>query len=89
MLRADIQDRDGGKIMLAEAKAGLPRMKRLWADGAYTGSFVEWVGQQLHWTVEEDMLTGAPRHDGPGEPAPPTPESSGGWKQVIDTAPND
>jgi len=52
VLRADIQDRDGGKILLAEAKAGLPRMKRLWADGAYTGSFVEWAGQQLHWTVE-------------------------------------
>jgi putative transposase len=34
---ADIQDRAGAQRLLAGLKALLPRLKKIWADGAYTG----------------------------------------------------
>jgi DNA-directed RNA polymerase sigma subunit (sigma70/sigma32) len=30
----------------------LPRMELLWADGAYTGGFREWLSRQLGWRME-------------------------------------
>ena len=52
VLQGDIQDRDGGKTVLTEAHPKLPRIKHLWADGAYAGQFVKWVKQHLNWRVE-------------------------------------
>lgn len=43
---ADLPDRDGGRRLLEEEE-GLPRMKLLWADGAYTGGFREWLRRRL------------------------------------------
>lgn len=37
--------------MLGEGQE-LPRMELLWADGAYTGGFREWLRRQLGWRVE-------------------------------------
>jgi putative transposase len=34
---ADVQDRVGAHCLLAGLKALLPRLKKIWADGAYTG----------------------------------------------------
>jgi putative transposase len=34
---ADVQDRIGARCLLAGLKALLPRLKKIWADGAYTG----------------------------------------------------
>ena len=34
---ADVQDRGGAQGLLAGLKALLPRLKKIWADGAYTG----------------------------------------------------
>ncbi len=48
---ADLPDRDGGKRLLEEGQ-GLPRMELLWADGAYTGGFREW----LAWIIHERVL---------------------------------
>jgi putative transposase len=31
---------------------GLPRLELLWADGAYTGGFREWLRRQSGWRVE-------------------------------------
>ena len=39
---ADLPDRDGGRRLLGE-KRDLPRLELLWADGAYTGGFREWL----------------------------------------------
>ena len=36
---ADIQDRDGAKLVLSKLLGRFPRLKLVWADGAYTGSF--------------------------------------------------
>jgi putative transposase len=50
---ADLQDRDGGRRLLAEdLRRELPQMELLWADGAYTGGFREWLRRRLGWRVE-------------------------------------
>jgi putative transposase len=50
---ADLHDRDGGRRLLAEdLQWELPRMELLWADGAYTGRFREWLRRRLGWRVE-------------------------------------
>lgn len=49
---ADIQDRDGGKLVLAEPLEACPRLSHLWVDAGYRGRFVEWVTTTLGWRVE-------------------------------------
>jgi putative transposase len=50
---ADLQDHEGGKLLLAPLKQRFPRLKLIWADSAYKkGDFVEWVKAQLGWEVE-------------------------------------
>ena len=52
MHAADIQDRDGAKLVLEPLIGQLPRLERLWADGAYAGQLVEWVQERAGWTLE-------------------------------------
>ena len=41
---ADLQDRDGAKLLLGRLLGGrFPRLKLIWADAAYAGELVEWV----------------------------------------------
>src|SRR3712207_2072661 len=41
---ASLHDRDGAQVLLTDGlKEELPRMELLWADGAYTKGFREWV----------------------------------------------
>ena len=52
---ANVQDRDGGRLVvqaLGLFGPALPRLTQVWADAAYSGPFVEEVQQQLGWTVE-------------------------------------
>jgi putative transposase len=49
---ADIQDRDGAKLLFAKAKGCFPRLKRIWADGAYAGQLIEWVATTCQWVLE-------------------------------------
>jgi putative transposase len=49
---ADWQDRDGARWVITEAKAKLPRLVKVWADGGYRGQFVAWVREQTGWVVE-------------------------------------
>ncbi len=50
---ADLPDRDGGRRLLAEEqRRELPLMELVWADGAYTGGFREWVEEKRGWRVE-------------------------------------
>ena len=48
---ADLPDRDGGRRLLEDGEE-LPRMGLLWADGAYTGGFREWLRRRLGWRLE-------------------------------------
>lgn len=50
---ADIQDEQGGKLLLAPLRGVFPRLKLIWADSRYTCSgFPEWVKAELGWQVE-------------------------------------
>ena len=54
---ADLPERDGGRLLLAEdLQRELPRMGLVWADGAYTGGFREWLEEERGWRME------VPRH---------------------------
>lgn len=51
---ADIQDRDGARLVLAAAKADpmLARLEKIWADGGYPGALVSWVKEECGWGLE-------------------------------------
>ena len=50
---ANIQDHNGGKLLLESLKDCFPRLKLIWVDSAYKkGGFVEWVKATLGWGVE-------------------------------------
>ncbi len=50
---ANIQDHDGGKLLLVPLRERFPRLKLLWVDSAYKkGDFVAWVKERLGWEVE-------------------------------------
>jgi putative transposase len=49
---ANVQDRDGARLVLAGLRQRFPRLRHLWADQAYTGPIVDWIQEHLGWTVE-------------------------------------
>jgi putative transposase len=49
---ADIQDRDGAKLVLDPLIGRMPRLERIWADAGYGGTLVDWVRQEAGWTLE-------------------------------------
>jgi putative transposase len=58
---ANVQDRDGAKVLLREAKEKLPRLVMVWADRAYKGGWGkkkqlrrldEWVWDELGCLLE-------------------------------------
>jgi putative transposase len=42
---ANVQDRDGARLLLRPLRNRFLSLRRLWADGAYTGKLVAWVQQ--------------------------------------------
>lgn len=49
---ADLQDRDGAKLLVLRIKDRLPRVKLVWADGGYRGQLIEWFKDEADWTLE-------------------------------------
>jgi putative transposase len=50
---ADVQDRVGARCLLAGLKPFVPRLKKIWADGAYTGEkLADWCKEQGGWELE-------------------------------------
>ena len=49
---ADIQDRDGAKLLLVRMAGQFPRLSLLWADGGYAGRLTGWVAALTGWTLE-------------------------------------
>ena len=49
---ADIQDRDGARLVLQRLVGRCPRLKVIWADGAYGGKLVEWAQKTAGWSLE-------------------------------------
>ena len=49
---ANIQDRDGAKLVLEGMVGRYPRLKVIWADGAYGGKLVQWTKETGGWGLE-------------------------------------
>lgn len=49
---ANLQDRDGAKLLLAPLMGQMPRLTRIWADAGYGGKLVDWVRQEAGWQLE-------------------------------------
>ena len=50
---ADIQDRDGAKLVVERLLGRFPRLKLIWADAAYYGGeLAEWVEKLFGWVLE-------------------------------------
>ncbi len=49
---ANIQDRDGAKLVISKLKERFPRLKLIWADGGYAGQLVGWVKEFGTWVLE-------------------------------------
>ena len=49
---ADVQDRDGARLVVKSASKNLPKLQIVWADGAYAGQLIEWVKQTCGWLLE-------------------------------------
>ena len=59
---ADVQDPDGGCDVLRCAKAAHPQLELVWADGRYSGPFVEWA--QEHQGISVEVVRRAPDQEG-------------------------
>ena len=49
---ADIQDRDGARLLLNKLTGRFRELKIIWADGGYAGQLVEWVWKRTGWKLE-------------------------------------
>jgi putative transposase len=49
---ANIQDRDGAKLVCEQARRWCPRLRLIWADGGYAGKLIDWVWETCHWLLE-------------------------------------
>jgi len=52
VLTADVQDRDGAKMLFSEIKEQMPRLSLIWGDGSYRGKLILWVAAQCFWILE-------------------------------------
>lgn len=49
---ANLQDREGVKLLLEPVQGQFERMEKVWVDQAYSGTGKTWIEQQMGWTVE-------------------------------------
>jgi putative transposase len=49
---ADVQDRDGAKLVLEKLQGHFKRLILIWADGGYAGQLIAWVKEALGVTLE-------------------------------------
>lgn len=49
---ANVQDRDGAKLVLAKAKALFPSLLLVWADGGYAGALIDWAMSACGWVLQ-------------------------------------
>lgn len=52
VLAANIQDRDGAKLVVERLEGRFPRLQLIWADGGYAGKLVTWVTQRTGWVLQ-------------------------------------
>jgi putative transposase len=50
---ANIQDRDGARLLLLRlTQQYLRRLEKIWADGGYRGTLIDWVMETFGWILE-------------------------------------
>ena len=49
---ANVTDRDGARLLLADVPTRWPTLRRLWVDAGYTGCLLHWVREELGLQVE-------------------------------------
>ena len=49
---ADIQDRDGAKLVIDKMIGRFPGLRLVWADAGYAGKLIEWVWILTGWALE-------------------------------------
>ena len=49
---ANIQDRDGAKLVLRTLLGRFPRLTLIWADAGYAGHLADWVQALAGWMLE-------------------------------------
>ena len=49
---ANIQDRDGAKLVINKLIGRFPRLRLIWADAGYSGQLVDWVMSMSGWVLE-------------------------------------
>jgi putative transposase len=49
---ANMQDRDGAKQVLLNARGGWPRLLVIFADGGYAGELIRWVKSNCGWLLQ-------------------------------------
>ena len=49
---ADVQDRDGAKLVLVKLAGRFPRLAVIWADGGYAGALLAWALAAGGWVIE-------------------------------------
>ena len=49
---ADIQDRDGAKLVFNRLLGRFPQLQLIWADAGYAGQLIEWVMSVSGWVLE-------------------------------------
>jgi putative transposase len=70
---ANIQDRDGAKLLLAGLVDRFPRLAKLWVDAGYQGPCADWIRDTLLWEVEVVRKPPAWGWVAPGEEPPVRP----------------
>ena len=58
---ANIQDRDGAKLLLGQLRWRFPRLETLFADCGYAGKLVDWMYRMGGWTLEIVRRGASPR----------------------------
>jgi putative transposase len=48
---ANLQDREGARLVLVGLHERFPRITRMWGDQAYTGPVATWIKETLGWSV--------------------------------------
>lgn len=49
---ADIQDRDGAKLVFKRVKKYFKKLKLIWADGGYAGALIGWAKRYRNWDIK-------------------------------------
>ena len=49
---ANVQDRDGARLVLTQMADKFPWLEKIWADGGYAGQLVTWTSELWGWILE-------------------------------------